>query len=62
MLLGALVAFILGDFLCGLIKKGVTRAIDLECVKIFSDILKYKNTTKMNLDWWMFIQEIIYLI
>ena len=62
MLLGALVAFILGDFLCELIKKGVTRAIDLECVKIFSDILKYKNTTKMNLDWWMFIQEIIYLI
>ena len=62
MLLGALVTFILGDFLCGLIKKGVTRAIDLACVKIFSDILKHKNTTKMNLDWWMFTQEIIYLI
>lgn len=59
MLLGALVAFILGNLLRGLIKKGVTRATDLEWVEIFNDILKYKNTTKMNLDLWMLIQEII---
>ena len=59
MLLGALVAFILGNLLRGLIRKGVTRATDLEWVEIFYDILKHKNTTKMNLDLWMLIQEII---
>ena len=40
MLLRALVAFILGDLLRGLIKKGITRAIDLEWVEIFNNILK----------------------
>ena len=55
MLLGALVVFILGNLLRGLIRKGVTRATDLEWVEIFNDILKYKNTTKMNLDLWKLI-------
>ena len=59
MLLCTLGASLLGNLLSG--KGTITADEQFWCCPILYMILKYKNIMKMNLDFMVFIQEIIYL-